>query len=329
MSQEPLDADARELAEDAAEWLSVLQTGASEDRTVFVAWLKKSPHHVEATLRMMELDAALSVLLPRKSTHKTESGRSAVRRYLESNEAGTAPRFLLPEELDRYRRAVIQVLLQRRIDRDAAEDLFQELWLQVLEDSGVEILADTDRLIRYLYRAARERVLAFRRGELSWVGGHKPSAAGLWQVEELSALEQSLGGRQLAQCARELLFRARVSPDRKILEHLFLQPEADTDLGRCLNLSELELVQAVWRARQQFGEIIRERGIGLVDPEVQHAREVLRAALYAANALPSKEEEHAFELHMMWNPRCAAEVDVWQALKRGMLRVERRREAVA
>jgi DNA-directed RNA polymerase specialized sigma24 family protein len=277
----------------------------------------------------MELDAALSVLLPRKAAHNAEPGRYAVQRYLALNEARTAPRYLLPKELDKYRRAIIQVLLQRRIDHDAAEDLFQELWLQILEDSGVEILADTDRLSRYLYRAACERVLAFRRGELSWVGGHKPSTAELWQVEEPSALEQSLGIRQLAQCARELLFRAPVSPDRKALELLFLQPQPDRDLGRSLNLSEVELVQVVWRTRHQFGEIVRERGVSLGDPEVQHAHEVLRAALYAANALPSKEEERAFELHMMWNPRCAVEVDVWQALKRGMLHVERRREAVA
>jgi hypothetical protein len=163
MSQQPLDTDARELAEDAAEWLSVLETGSSEERTVFVAWLKKSPQHVEAALRMMELDAALSVLLPRKAAHNSEPGRYAVQRYLALNETRTAPRYLLPKELDKYRRAIIQVLLQRRIDRDAAEDLFQDLWLQILEDSGVEILADTDRLSRYLYRAACERVLAVRR----------------------------------------------------------------------------------------------------------------------------------------------------------------------
>lgn len=72
MSHVSLDTDARELAEDAAEWLSVLQDASVDDRTVFVAWLKKSPQHVEAILRMMELDAALSVLLPPKSAPDAE-----------------------------------------------------------------------------------------------------------------------------------------------------------------------------------------------------------------------------------------------------------------
>ena len=67
-----LDTDARDVAEDAAEWLSILECGSDEDRAVFVAWLKKSPEHVEAVLHMMELDEALSIALPRKSVAGVE-----------------------------------------------------------------------------------------------------------------------------------------------------------------------------------------------------------------------------------------------------------------
>ena len=63
MSHEPLDESAREVAEEAAEWLAVLENGSAEDRAVFVAWLKKAPQHLEEMLYMTDLDAALSVLL--------------------------------------------------------------------------------------------------------------------------------------------------------------------------------------------------------------------------------------------------------------------------
>jgi hypothetical protein len=59
VSDEATDGKVRELAEDAAEWLSTLENATPEDRTVFISWLKKSPKHVEEILRMMELDAAL------------------------------------------------------------------------------------------------------------------------------------------------------------------------------------------------------------------------------------------------------------------------------
>lgn len=49
--------------------------------------------------------------------------------------------------------------------------------------------------------------------------------------------------------------------------------------------------------------------------------------MYVAGALSSKMEVRAFELKMMLSPRCATEVDVWRALKRGMVHVERRRES--
>ena len=114
-----------------------------------------------------------------------------------------------------------------------------------------------------------------------------------------------------------------------MLESFFLYPAPEGDACGRLNLTEIELGQALWRARQLFGEIIRERGASLSDPDVQFVQEVQRAAMYVASALPTKTEERAFELQMFLSPRCAAEVDVWRALKRGLIYVEHRRERVA
>jgi DNA-directed RNA polymerase specialized sigma24 family protein len=324
MSHESLDTDARELAEDAAEWLSVLEGGSAEDRIVFVAWLKKSPDHVAAILHMMELDEALSAVLPRKSVPQREGEP-----YPTPSEAQRGPIRPPQKELDTYRRAIVQMLIQRHIDRDSAEDLFQELWVQVLEDNRIELLTNSDKLSGYLYRAARERVLALRRSGLSWVGGHKPSLTGRWEAEEPSPLEEHLGHRQLVRCARDLMFRTPISPDRRVLELLFLHPEPDRDAGHSIGFTDAELGHAVWRARLLFTEIVRERGVNLSDPESRRAKDVRTAALYVAGALESKIEERAFELRMVLSPRCAAEVDIWRALKRGMAHVERRRDGPA
>ena len=325
MSHESLDPDAQELAEDAAEWLSVLECGSAEDRIVFVAWLKKSLDHVEAILQMMELDAALSTVLPPKPlAPQMESEQHS--KSVETERGSICPP---QKELNTYRRAIVQMLLQRHIDRDSAEDLFQELWVQVLEDNRIELLADPGKLSGYLYRAARERVVAFRRSGLSWVGGHRPSSTGRWEVEELSPLEEGLGHRQLVRCTRDLMFRTPVSPDRRVLERLFLHPEPDREARRSISYTDTELENTVWRARVLFSAIVRERGVNLSDPESRRAKDVQTAALYVAGALASRLEERAFELRMVLSPRCAAEVDIWRALKRGLTHVERRRDGPA
>jgi hypothetical protein len=328
MRSEALNTDSRELAEDAAEWLAVLDSGSSEDRAVFVAWLKKSPQHVAEVLEMMELDAALSNLLPKDPNATVEPRRYAVQRCLTLN--GVGHRNVIPtEDVDRYRRTIIQMFLQRSIDRDSAEDLFQDLWLQVLEDNRLELLADTDELSVYLLRAAHDRVLAFRRGDISWIGGYESQSMKSAQSAEISEVETNLGHRRLAGCIKELLLGTPNSPDRKVLECIFLRSSFFPDVCEQHGLTDVELGQILWRARQLFGEIIRDRGVSLSDPDIQYVHEVRKAAMYVANIFGTKADLHEFECRILLSPWCALEVDVWRAIKTGMIRVERMREKVA
>ncbi|MBX5463426.1 MAG: sigma-70 family RNA polymerase sigma factor, partial [Steroidobacteraceae bacterium] len=67
----------------------------------------------------------------------------------------------------RYRRPLMQVFLQRRIDRDAAQDLLQRTFLQALKKIRTEGLDDPSNLGGYLYRTACKLATAYWRGELS------------------------------------------------------------------------------------------------------------------------------------------------------------------
>jgi len=324
-----LSADSRELAEDAAEWLAVLENGSHEDRAVFVAWLKKSPQHVAEILQMLELDAALSDLLPRDpAAASVEPRKYAVQRYLSLNGV-RGPDLIPAKDVDRYRRVIIQMFIQRSIDPDSAEDLFQELWLQFLEDSRLERLSDAKKLSGYLHRAAVERAMAFRRGDISWIGGYEEPSGDGGQIHDTSELEGNLGHRRLVGCIRQLLLEAPNSPDRKVLECFFLRPAPFQDVYEHLNLTEIELDQVLWRIRQLFGDIVRERGINLSDPDVQDVHVVRTAAMYVANVIRTDADVRRFERQIVVSPRCATEVDLWRALKRGMARIERMREMIA
>lgn len=54
------DLEARSIAEQAAEWLLILEAATDEDRAQFADWLRQSPSHVEAFLRASAVDSLLS-----------------------------------------------------------------------------------------------------------------------------------------------------------------------------------------------------------------------------------------------------------------------------
>jgi ferric-dicitrate binding protein FerR (iron transport regulator) len=53
------DTEARSVAEQAAEWLLILEDGRQEDRENFADWLNQSPLHVAAFLRASAVDSLL------------------------------------------------------------------------------------------------------------------------------------------------------------------------------------------------------------------------------------------------------------------------------
>src|SRR5262249_34846349 len=82
--------------------------------------------------------------------------------------AAIANRDRLQDELYvRYRRPLMQVFLHRRIARDAAEDLLQRTFLQVIKKIRADGLEDPANLGGYLYRTACHLATAYWRGELS------------------------------------------------------------------------------------------------------------------------------------------------------------------
>jgi len=61
------DTEARSTAEQAAEWLLIMEDATDADRETFSAWLLESPTHVEAYLRAAAIDSLLTEVDPEKS----------------------------------------------------------------------------------------------------------------------------------------------------------------------------------------------------------------------------------------------------------------------
>jgi RNA polymerase sigma-70 factor (ECF subfamily) len=159
----------------------------------------------------------------------------------------------------RYRRPLMQVFLQRRIDRDAAQDLLQRTFLQAIKKIRAEGLDDPSNLGGYLYRTACKLATAYWRGELSRRHDNDGEMLSNLRDDSLS-LEESLDHDLRAKCVRELMGKLTVARDREVLERFYLREESRVAIRESMNLTELQFNQVLWRARQRFAEILRKQG---------------------------------------------------------------------
>jgi RNA polymerase sigma-70 factor, ECF subfamily len=159
----------------------------------------------------------------------------------------------------RYRRPLMQVFLQRRIDRDAAQDLLQRTFLQAIKKIRTEGLEDPGNLGGYLYRTACKLATAYWRGELARRIDHDGELLSNLHDNALS-LEEALDHDLRAKCVRELMNKLPMPRDREVLERFYLKEEARSAIRESMNLTELQFNQVLWRARQRFAEILRKQG---------------------------------------------------------------------
>src|ERR1041384_2113385 len=177
--------------------------------------------------------------------------------------AAIAARGELQDEIYvRYRRPLMQVFLQRRIDRDAAQDLLQRTFLQAIKKIRTEGLDDPGNLGGYLYRTACKLATAYWRGELSRRHDNDRELLSNLKDEALS-LEERLDHEQLAKCVRDLMVHLPVQRDREVLERYYLHEEPRTVIRESLQLTDMQFNQVLWRGRQRVGGLIRKTGRAL------------------------------------------------------------------
>jgi RNA polymerase sigma factor (sigma-70 family) len=172
-----------------------------------------------------------------------------------------AARGALQDELYlKFRRPLMQVFLQRRIDPDAAQDLLQLTFLQAIKKIRADGLVDPSNLGGYLYRTATKLATAYWRGELA--RQHDSDGELMTNLkDEALSLEECLDHDILARSVRELIEQLPGHRDREVLERFYLREESRVSICESLNLTSLQLNQVLWRARQRFGEILRKHGL--------------------------------------------------------------------
>ena len=198
--------------------------------------------------------------LPERARRETESAETAAagdsRLVAAISDGGT----LQNELYVRYRRPLLQVFLQRRVDRDVAQDLLQRTFLQAIKKIRSDGLDDPSKLGGYLYRTACNLATAYWRGEIA--RRQELDTESLSElIDDALSLEERIDHELLAKCVRSLLKHLPMARDREVLMRFYFQEEPKDSICRALKLSELQFNQVLWRARQRFGEILRKHGV--------------------------------------------------------------------
>jgi RNA polymerase sigma-70 factor (ECF subfamily) len=287
-------ADQRRLAAQAAEWMETLEGGKEEDRAAFVDWLQASAEHVSEFLRMCALTEDLQQLGKEGAISKTdpsalfgevtdfyslESKRvDEAERRLQKNwkqsiarsasrsrasDAGFSHRNDVAAQYERYRRPLLQIFLNRRIDASSAQDLLQQTFLQALVTIRSGEIKNPGT---YLYTVARRQAAQYGRKNLCQ--RHEPDYEGAAQVPDPAiSPEEEVELQQRATLVHRLLLLMTSSRDREVLDRFYLKEESRGELCRSLQLTELQFNQVLFRARKRFAELWQEEleGVGGAD----------------------------------------------------------------
>jgi RNA polymerase sigma-70 factor, ECF subfamily len=160
----------------------------------------------------------------------------------------------------KYRRPLLQIFLQRRIERDTAQDLLQLTFLQAIRKIREDGLEDPGNLGGYLYRTACNLAIAYWRGELARRRSTTDEPLGNLQ-DDAPELDVRLDQQLLAQCVRKLITELPRERDREVLRRLYLEEEPKAEIRESMKLTDLQFNQVLFRARQRFGEILRRHGV--------------------------------------------------------------------
>ena len=164
----------------------------------------------------------------------------------------------------RFKRPLMNIFLQRRIDRDVAQDLLQRTFLQAIKKIRAEGLEEPANLGGYLYRTALNLATAYWRGETTRRQDTTDTDSLCAISDEALTLEERVDHVILARAVRSLVEQLTVPRDKEVIYRFYLHEEHKASICSSLGLSDLQFNQVLWRARQRLGEIIRKHGCAVL-----------------------------------------------------------------
>lgn len=162
-------------------------------------------------------------------------------------------------ELARYFGPKIEFILRRRLrDPALAADLCQDTLIIVIERLRGKGIDDAEKLAAFIYKTAE--YLANNHGRKRQ---RRNTYADTEQIEyaasETPLLADLVERDELANLVRETLSELSQPRDRQLLRRFYLMEEDKADLCREYDVTPAHFDRVLYRARQRFGELLKQR----------------------------------------------------------------------
>lgn len=162
-------------------------------------------------------------------------------------------------ELARYFGPKIEFILRRRLrDPALAADLRQDTLIIVIERLRNKGIDDTEKLAAFVYKTAE--YLANNHGrKRQRRNTHTDTDQIEHAVSKTPLLADLVERDELANLVRETLSELGQPRDRQLLRRFYLMEEDKADLCREYEVTPAHFDRVLYRARQRFGELLKQR----------------------------------------------------------------------
>jgi len=162
-------------------------------------------------------------------------------------------------ELASYFGPKLEFILRRRLRNPAlAADLSQDALIVVIErlrDKGID---NSERLAAFIYKTAQ--YLANNHGRKRQRRNTHADTDHIEQsASETQLISDQLEREDLADIVRKTLDELNQQRDRQLLKRFYLNDEDKVDLCREFDVTSAHFDRILYRARQRFGELIKQR----------------------------------------------------------------------
>lgn len=159
---------------------------------------------------------------------------------------------------------LISLFARKLGDRELAEDLVNQAFVESLDKLAQKQIADPGRFSGFVYGVAFNLLRNHRR-RMDNRRDNRASSIVLDNLPSNASLFDQLLDESIAAATRRLVTELPIARDREVVRRFYLEEQGKVEICKDLGLSALHFDKIVFRARRRLRRLLEARGIESCD----------------------------------------------------------------
>jgi RNA polymerase sigma-70 factor, ECF subfamily len=159
---------------------------------------------------------------------------------------------------------LISLFARKLGDRELAEDLVNQAFVESLDKLAQQQIADPGRFSGFVYGVAFNLLRNHRR-RMDNRRDNRASSIVLDNLPSNASLFDQLVDESIAAATRRLVTELPIARDREVVRRFYLEEQGKVEICKDLGLSALHFDKIVFRARRRLRRLLEARGIESCD----------------------------------------------------------------